>query len=330
MVSTPTSVAARLDPGLVGSPLTRRALLATAAAGAVGIVLAAGAPRASAASGRSVPAPETVQLPAGIRPEGITSGPGTAFYAGSLADGRILSGDLLTGTTSVLLTGAAPRSLRGLRFDPRTGYVWAAGDEGEGNSRVWAVNSGAVKGTRGDVLADVPVPGAGFLNDLDFADAGVWVTDSFGNQLALVRLSEDGEPTSDDAELLPLGGAWPAGGGFRANGIRTLEDGSLVLNNSSAGGLWHVSVPGRGEALPESADVQPIPVSGGPGITSGDGLERDGSILYNVRGTGGNEVAVLRLAKADGAWSARWAGDRSDETLASPRPPPSQEAGCGP
>ncbi|WP_413248883.1 SMP-30/gluconolactonase/LRE family protein [Sinomonas flava] len=283
----------------LGRPLARRTVLGAAVAGAA--VALAGAPHAAADPGRTVPAPETVALPAGFQPEGITSGPGTRFYVGSLADGRILTGDLLTGETSTLWAGSPGRSLRGLRFDPRTGYLWAVGNDAEG-SKVWALDGGS-----GQVAAVTPVADTAFLNDLDFADDGVWVTDSFGDQLALVRLTPNGEPASVPAERLALGGDWPGGSGFRANGVRTLPDGSLVLNNSSAGGLWRVPLP--------SGEVQPIPVSGGPGIVSGDGLELRGSTLYNVRGTGGNEVAVLRLNRPRGAWSATWVGDRTDATL---------------
>ena len=58
-----------------------------------------------------------------------------------------------------------------------------------------------------------------------------------------------------------------------------------------------------------------IPVRGGPGIVGGDGLETDGSVLYNVRGSGPYEVSVLRLAPTATGWSAKWVGARTDDTL---------------
>src|SRR4051794_25413327 len=140
--------------------LSRRALLTTAAASSL---VALTAPSAVSA-GRRSPAPETVLLPDGIRPEGITSGPGTTYYVGSLADGRIVTGDLLAGTVATLLPGAPGRALRGLFHDDHCGVVWAVGgvttpDGAEGH--VWCVDA-----TTGVVHHDVVVPGAVFLNDL--------------------------------------------------------------------------------------------------------------------------------------------------------------------
>ena len=40
--------------------------------------------------------PDIVPLPTGFEPEGIAIGGGSTFYAGSLADGTIVAGDLRT------------------------------------------------------------------------------------------------------------------------------------------------------------------------------------------------------------------------------------------
>ncbi len=284
-----------------GSTPTRRAVLTTAAAATMLALTGAASP--ASATRRRTKSPDTVALPDGIRPEGITSGPGTTYYVGSLADGRIVTGDLRTGTVSVLLPGATGRALRGLYWDRRTGLVWAAGNVGA-EAHVWAVD-----GRKGTVVSDTVVPGGAFLNDLVVTDHTVWVTDSRVDRLTGIALDRHGRPTGAAPTFVPLSGAWPAydGSNINANGIRELADGSLVLNNSEFGGLWNVD--------PRSGVTTGIPVSGGPGITSGDGLELDGSVLYNVRGTGGNSVAVLLLSKAGSGWRAKWVGDRSDPTL---------------
>ena len=283
---------------------SRRQLLTGAAASVVASTAVLASP-ATAAPRRAAPAPETVPLPNGLRPEGITSGPGTRFYVGSLADGRIVAGDLLTATSSTLLPGAAGRALRGLFWDARTNLVWAAGNVGA-VGHVWAVD-----GTTGAVVQDTVVDGATFLNDLVVDGDTVWVTDSriVPDRLTKIALTAGGAPTGAAPTFLPLGGAWPQGDGaaVNANGIRVLPDGSLVLNNSRAGGLWQVD-PATGEA-------SAIPVSGGPGITGGDGLVLDGRTLYNVRGSGQAEVSVLELVPVGSAWAARWRGAVSDETL---------------
>ena len=283
---------------------TRRLLLTGAAASIVASSFSVAGP-ASARPRRAAPAPETVALPAGIRPEGITSGPGTRFYVGSLADGRIVAGDLRTGTSSTLLAGSAGRAIRGLFWDARTNLVWAAGNVGS-VGHVWAVD-----GTTGAVVQDTVVAGAVFLNDLVVTRDAVWVTDSrvVPDRLTRLGLTRGGAPTGAGATFVPLAGAWPQGdgSGVNANGIRELPDGSLILNNSLVGGLWQVD--------PSTGEADAIPVTGGPGITAGDGLELRGSTLYNVRGSGQNEVSVLQLSRRRSSWTASWQGTLTDETL---------------
>ncbi|MGL5909920.1 MAG: hypothetical protein ACRCZP_07955, partial [Phycicoccus sp.] len=110
-------------------------------------------------------------------------------------------------------------------------------------------------------------------------------------------------------EFVPLRGEWRAGDGIEinANGIRALDDGWLVLNNSRVGGLWRVN--------PHSGGTRRIPVVGGPPLVGGDGLVRDGSTLYDVRGSGDNQVSVLRLQRLTRGWIARWRGALFDSTL---------------
>ena len=69
--------------------------------------------------------PETVPLPDGFQPEGITVGISHTAYVGSLAGGAIYAIDLRTGTGSELVPGF-PGSLFavGLDFDPRSGYLF--------------------------------------------------------------------------------------------------------------------------------------------------------------------------------------------------------------
>ena len=288
-----------------GPRLSRRALLTTAAASTV---VALTAPAASAATRRS-PAPETVPLPAGIQPEGITSGPGTTFYVGSRADGRIVTGDLLAGTVEpeTLLPGATGRALRGLFHDDHCGMVWAVGGVATATGtegHVWCVDA-----TTGAVMHDVVVPGAVFLNDLVVTHDAVWVTDSRVDRLTVIT-HDHATMSVSGPTFVPLTGAWPgnpSGSANNANGIRLLPDGDIVLNNSRVGGLWQV--------IPATGVSTEILVSGGPGIIGGDGLETDGSVLYNVRGSGQYEVSVLRLSPTATGWAAKWAGARTDETL---------------
>ena len=286
----------------VSTTLGRRAFLRSASAAATLTAAAAAAPLTGARAAQATiqattqgsDLPRTVQLPKGLRPEGITSGPGDRYYVGSLADGRILTGDLSKGTSRLLLPGATGRAIRGLWFDHRSGLVWAAGNV-DTEAHVWAVRAWS-----GRVAHDAVVPDAVFLNDLVVTERAVWVTDSRKDRLTRIALDEDGHPRGSDPEFVDLGGDWPAfdGTNINANGIRQLPEGSLVLNNSSAGGLWQVR--------PVTGEATEIPVSGGPGIVSGDGLELHDGVLYNVRGSGPDQVAVLRLSHDDGNWRAEW------------------------
>lgn len=238
---------------------------------------------------------EPVQLPVGFRPEGVESGPGDRYYVGSLADGRIRTGDLSRGTGRDLLAGVAGRSVRGLFRDAGSGLLWAAAQDGA-TGVVLAVDT-----RTGEVREQITVPGAVFLNDLVVTRSSVWVTDSRVDRLTRIPLDRRGR-ASGDLSFLPLTGAWPVTtpAGIGANGIRALPGGALVLDNSTAGGLW--------TADPRTGAVTAVPVAGGPGITAGDGLELVGRTLFVVRGSGQNEVSVLRLSWSRSGWAATWNG----------------------
>jgi hypothetical protein len=283
--------------------LTSSTVLSRRLALGAGLVSAGSLALAEPAAARRV-FPTTIALPDGIRPEGITSGPGTRFYVGSLADGRIVAGDLRSGSVGVtVLPGVSGRSLRGLYWDRRTDLVWAAGSLGD-EAHVWAVDARV-----GGIVSDTVIPGAAFLNDLVRAGRTVWVTDSRLDRLTAIPLDGAARPTGGAPEFVTLRGEWPSGDGtgINANGIRALDDGWLLLNNSRAGGLWRVN--------PRTGGTRRIPVDGGPALTGGDGLVLDGSTLYDVRGSGDNQVSVLRLQRLGRGWIARWRGALYESTL---------------
>ncbi|HEU4998241.1 MAG TPA: hypothetical protein VFT68_04795, partial [Lapillicoccus sp.] len=180
-------------------PLSRRALLGAAAGVALLPVAVSGG---AAQARRVVPAPETVALPVGFRPEGIASGPGTTYYAGSMANGSIVTGNLLGGPQTVLLPASTGRAIRGLYFDDRTGLLWAAGNDGTAQY-VWAIDT-----SDGSVEYAETVVGGGFHNDLVVTEDRVFVTDSRNDWLVVVPLDADGFPDGSPGTLA-LTGAWP-------------------------------------------------------------------------------------------------------------------------
>ena len=240
--------------------LTRRSALTLAA---VGTTTALAAP-AALADGHHIHhtrhAPDTVALPDGLRPEGITSGPGTTYYVGSVSDGRIVTGDLFAATPSVVLLPAATgRSLRGLYHDARTG--WSGPSEGSAPRPTCGPSTPGAAPS----WATCSCPVAAFLNDLVVTRDAVWVTDSRVDRLTRVALDRRGRWSGEAPTFLPLTGEWPAydGTNINANGIRRLADGSLVLNNSAAGGLWRVD--------PRTGATTELEVRGGPGRSAATG-----------------------------------------------------------
>src|SRR6476619_5797746 len=71
--------------------------------------------------------PTVLQLPDGWMPEGIVVGDGNILYSGSRRNGAIYAIDLVTGSGRVLYEGRTGGLATGLKFDSRTGYIFASG-----------------------------------------------------------------------------------------------------------------------------------------------------------------------------------------------------------
>ena len=245
--------------------------------------------------------PRVLGLPAGFRPQGVAAHGGT-LYVSSSADGRILAVDLRSGRSRILLAASAGRSLRGLAVDPRTGLLFAAGTDTAGGVVL------AVDHRSGRVVRRWVVPGATRLADLTVSADAVWVTDSGVDRLTRIPLDRAGRPARSSAvgELLP-GAGRPMPQGLRADAIRALPDGSLLLTHTTAGGLRQVS--------PDGGTVRAVPVTGGPALTGGDGLVLDGDRLWVIRGTGRDGAVQLRLERRRGTLTARWVRELTDRSL---------------
>lgn len=226
---------------------------------------------------------QTIPLPPGLQPEGITSDRASTFYVGSLADGRVVRGDLKTGATEVLVPGRTGRVAVGMRYDDRDeGRLWVAGGP-TGAVTVYDADSGRE-------LGRWVVPGSGFLNDVTVTEDAAYVTDSQVQRLVVVPLGDDGAlPGPDVATTLPLTGDVSFDpDDFNANGIIALDDDLLVLVQSSTGLLFLVD--------PATGVTDAVEGTEGD-LVSGDGLERGAGRLFVVRGGGGNDVAVVRLRR---------------------------------
>ena len=254
------------------APALARAIAALFAMTAL-LVVAAG-PAVAAA-----PGPNRIDLPNGWSPEGITAGPGSTVYVGSLANGAIYQADVRTGEGSILVGGIAGKVGVGIEYDADANRIWVVGGP-TGEVRVYDASSGAL-------LETYTFSPAGFLNDLVVTEDAVYVTDSGIQQLDVIPLGAGGAlPAPNAVTTLPLSGDIAfVPNQFNANGIVEAR-GWLIVVQSNTGQLFRVD-PATGEATE-------IALGDGVDVAFGDGLEVHGNTLYVVQNQL-NRVEVFRL-----------------------------------
>jgi len=236
----------------------------------VGVLMVASTAAAS-------PFPESVPLPTGYQPEGVATRGSTAF-AGSLADGDVVTVNLRTGEVSPLVDNDPEDGRIAVGLSVDRGLLLVAGGS-TGMAFVYDAHTGAE-------IAEIQLtdPAAGtFVNDVIVSGDSAWFTDSFQPQLYRVPLrgGSVGEP-----ETVPLTG--PAADfitGFNINGIEA-AGGELIVVNSTKGELYAVGTDGTSRVIDLGGDL----------VTAGDGLLLIGPNLYVVRNQL-NQVDVIELAR---------------------------------
>ena len=233
--------------------------------------------------------PETIPLPDGFQPEGITLGNGPTAYVGSLADGSIYAADLRTGAGSILVQGSPGLMLAvGLDFDKRSGYLFVAGGF-LGDGRVYDTETGQ--------LVEQLILGEGWINDVVVTRDAAYFTNSILPYIYKVALNSQGAP-SGAVETLWLHGDWqdvaiPGMLVINANGIvATANNRTLIVVNYASGRLYTVD--------PDTGFATEIDV-GGVSVLAGDGLVLRGKTLYVVQNFLGptaafNQIAVFKLS----------------------------------
>jgi outer membrane protein assembly factor BamB len=230
--------------------------------------------------------PEVIALPDGFQPEGIVVNWKGVFYAGSLADGAIYRGDVVTGQGDILVEGEEGRIAVGLAYDPRTDQLWVAGGP-SGQAYVYDASSGENLATY--QLSD-PEEGGTFVNDVAVTLSGAYLTDSFRPVLYRVPLSIGAEPPAEDeveVDVIELTGDYEfVEDAFNTNGIDAPFGGGVVLIvNSTLGSLYWVE-PDTGRAV--EIDL------GEDTMTNGDGILLDDDTVYVVQNQL-NQIAAVRL-----------------------------------
>ena len=225
------------------------------------------------------PFPEVISLPNGFNPEGIASGNGTSFYVGSILTGAVYRGDFATGNGDVVVQPQEGHSSIGMKYDPRTDYLFVAGGT---TCKAFVYN-----GSTGETVAEIPLTtGSCFINDVVVTQDAAYFTNSFQAVFYKVTFDPDtGEFTSVE---IPLGGDYEfVPGGFNANGIDALPNGkALIVVNSTTGKLYLVD-PTNGVAT--LIDL------GGGSVINGDGILLVGKTLYVVKNAS-NRIAVIELS----------------------------------
>lgn len=234
--------------------------------------------------------PDVIQLPTAFQAEGIAIGSQNTFYAGSLADGTVVAGNLRTGEVEELVAGGEGRIAVGMSYDKRSGYLFVAGGP-FAEARVY-------DGHSGDLVATYPMASGGefgdFINDVIVTRDGAYFTNSFAPEIYRVPLGAGGRLLSASAEAIGLSGDWaqvPGPSVFNANGIEATPNGkNLIIVSSAAEALYTVN-PRTGQA--SQIDL------GGP-LPAGDGLVLSGKTLYVVQNIL-NQVGVIQLSPQMGS-----------------------------
>ena len=245
----------------------------------LGIAGGVAAPVAAAGAGGGV-LPAVIDLPDGFRPEGIAIGRGVSFYVGSLRDGAIYRGNLVTGEGAVLVPPATGGVAVGLEEDSRNRLFVAGGPTGTG--RVYHATSGAV-------LAAYQFAGVStFINDVVITRDAAYFTDSFNPVLYVVPLGPGGRlGAPGDVRTLDLTGDLEYQPGFNVNGIEASGDGrTLVVVQSNTGLLFAVDAA---SGVTTRVDLN------GATVSFGDGLLRRGNTLYVVR----NQLNLIDAFRVD-------------------------------
>ncbi|HET8756181.1 MAG TPA: hypothetical protein VFM58_09230 [Solirubrobacteraceae bacterium] len=224
------------------------------------------------------PYPETIPLPDGWQPEGIATGFGNQFFAGSRATGGIFKGNLRTGEGAVLVPGFGGAAT-GMKVDRRN-RLFVSG-AGTGTARVYDARTGTL--LREYALSAAPT----FVNDVTLTRRAAYFTDSQRQQLYVLELRRHGR-LPRHAQTLPLTGDLmydddPST--FELNGIAAVDRRRLITVQSATGKLFVVDA--------RTGDTREIDL-GGDSVTNGDGLLLRGRTLYVVQNQD-NQIAVVHL-----------------------------------
>lgn len=222
------------------------------------------------------PFPKIVDTLPGSYAEGFAIGKGHTAYNGS-PFGSIYKVDLRSGRGGILVPPVQNPDvdttcvILGMRVDPRTNYLFAAGCF-NGNAFVYDADTGSL-------IFEYQLNNSGefgVVNDLTITKDAVYFTDSFRPVLYRLPLSENGEIPLDPAAAteIPLPDVFSNNEPFccTGNGIVSTPDGkTLIIGHSNLAQLYRFDTA--------TGDVAQIAVDG-PLTGFLDGIAMQGHTLY--------------------------------------------------
>ena len=223
--------------------------------------------------------PETIRLPNGIQPEGISI-TGHTFYVGSIPTGAVYRGDLRTGIVppTPLVPGGSGKAAIGVEVN--RGRLFVAGGP-TGKAFVYSAATGQ------ELASYQLTTSATFINDVVVTRTDAWFTDSVNPVLYRVPLGPNGRPgPASSVQAVPYSGDIAYVAGFNVNGIDATPDGkTLVIVQSNTGKLFTVTPAG----LTDEIDL------GGGSVPRGDGILLTGKTLFVVQNFD-NKIARIALS----------------------------------
>lgn len=228
-----------------------------------------------------------IALPNGYLPEGITRGPGSTLFVGSLTTGAISQINARTETVSILVppSQTTGRLAAGLAYTG--GMLFVAGI-----STFRSSPTGPVLGKffvygvpGGNTIANCAVRETSFLNDVVIRKGIAYFTDSQSRNLVVVPVATARNCSYSIIEL-PKAFALKQPGQTRANGIEHYK-GHLIIANSNLSTLYSYDLLGR------FAPRRLLPLGG---VGRPDGLIVKGDMLYVVERTATEDrVSVWKI-----------------------------------
>jgi sugar lactone lactonase YvrE len=187
-------------------------------------------------------------------------------------NGAIYKADLRTGKGSILVQPRPGRQAAGIKFDPRTNYLYVAG--------VYTGHAYVYDATTGADVADfvMTTMTRTIVNDVAITRDAVYFTESFGPVFYRIPLNAGGRlPEASAIQEIPLRGDFEyLPNGFNSNGIVATPDGkSLIIVHGDLGRLYRVD-PISGQATQIDVGAPRV------GKDGSDGLVLVGRTLYNI------------------------------------------------